>query len=309
MHPQKLNAKINILPTQLVKLEYSFLKKHQITLYVKRIDMIHPYISGNKWFKLFYNLQEATRQNIKTLLTFGGAYSNHIYATAAAGKEFGFKTIGIIRGEEYLPLNPTLQFAKECGMKIFYINRTKYRNKKDPAFILKLKDKFGDFYLLPEGGNNILAVKGCFEIIKSINVNFNYICTPCGTGGTLAGLICGLNKNQEALGFSTLKGGGFLVGDIMKLIKNYNDNEYNNWSLMLDYHFGGYAKINDELISFIKKFDKEFKIPLEPIYTGKMFYGIFDLIKKGYFSKKSTIIALHTGGLQGLLGMKGKIKN
>lgn len=270
--------------------------------------MIHPHISGNKWYKLYYNLLEAKKLKTDPLLTFGGAYSNHIYATAAAGKEFNFKTIGIIRGEEHLPLNPTLQFAKECGMEINYVDRSKYRNKTDTNFIKELKNKYGKFYLLPEGGTNALALKGCSEIIDTINIEFDYICTPCGTGGTLAGLICGLNPTQKAIGFSVLKGGAFLLDDVKKHIQNYNGNEYKNWNINLDYHFGGYAKLTKELISFIQEFEKEFKIPIEPIYSGKMFYGLFDLIKKGAFKKEKTIIALHTGGLQGLKGINEKMK-
>jgi len=294
--------------TPLVKLESPFLTNHQINLYVKRIDLIHPHISGNKWYKLYYNILEAKELNKDTLLTFGGAYSNHIYATAAAGKEFNFKTIGIIRGEEHLPLNPTLRFAKDCGMEIHYVDRSKYRNKTNTNFIKELKNKYGNLYLLPEGGTNSLALKGCSEIIGTIDIKFDYICTPCGTGGTLSGLICGLNLTQKAIGFSVLKGGGFLVDDVKKHIKNYNGNEYKNWNIYLDYHFGGYAKITKELISFIQKFEKEFQIPIEPIYSGKMFYGLLDLIKKGEFKRETKIIVLHTGGLQGLKGINEKMK-
>ncbi len=306
-----LNMNINdITPhiTPLQQLESNFLFEQKIELFVKRIDLIHEYISGNKWYKLFYNLIEAKRQNKKTLLTFGGAFSNHIYASAAAGKEFGFNTIGIIRGEEHLPLNPTLKFAEGCGMKIHYVDRTKYRKKNNLDFLAELKDTFGDFYLLPEGGTNNLAIKGCSEIIKTIDIDFNYICTPCGTGGTLAGLICGIKNEQKALGFSVLKGGKFLIDDVKKLIKNYNNKNLNNWEIKLDYYFGGYAKINYELIDFIENFEKDYKIQVEPIYTGKMIYGIFDLIKGGYFQTNSKIIILHTGGLQGAKGLQEKIE-
>ncbi len=293
--------------TPLIKLNSELLDYYDIKLFVKRLDLVHSQISGNKWFKLFYNLEEAKRQNKKTILTFGGAFSNHIYATAAAGKEFGFKTIGIIRGEEHLPLNPTLEFASKCGMEIYYLTRTEYREKQNLEFIEKLHHTFGDFYLLPEGGTNNLAVKGCSEIIKSIDIDFDFICTPSGTGGTLAGLICGLKNNQKALGFSSLKGGDFLNDNVRKLIENYKNVELDNWEINLNYHFGGYAKINKELIDFCNKFKKYYGIPIEPIYTGKMFFGIFDLIEKQYFDKATTIIALHTGGLQGLEGMKDKI--
>ena len=288
-------------------MESSFLKNHKISLYVKRIDLIHPHISGNKWFKLYYNLLEAENLGKNTLLTFGGAYSNHIYATAAAGNEYGFNTIGIIRGEEYLPLNPTLKFAEDCGMDLHYINRTQYRNKAKVVYITELKNTFGDFYLLPEGGTNSLSVKGCSEIIGKIDIDFDYICTPCGTGGTLAGLIFGLNSRCKAIGFSVLKGGEFLINDVKNLLYNYKINQYNNWEIKFDYHFGGYAKITKELIDFVKVFEKNYGISIEPIYTGKMLFGIFDMVKNNYFQKKSTIIALHTGGMQGLKGLQNKI--
>jgi len=300
---EKLISKLQAHSTPLTKLESSFLTDHNISLYVKRIDLIHPHISGNKWYKLYYNLFEAKRLNKDTLITFGGAYSNHIYATAAAGKELGFKTIGIIRGEKHLPLNPTLQFVKNCGMEIHYLDRTKYRDKTNKNFIIELKNKYDNFYLLPEGGTNSLAIKGCSQIIDTIDIDFDFICTPCGTGGTLAGLICGLSSTQKAIGFSALKGGDFLIDDVKKLIQNYNGNEYKNWKIILDYHFGGYAKITKELLHFIKIFEKEYKIPIEPIYTGKMFFGLFNMIKKGEIEKDKTVIALHTGGLQGLKGI------
>lgn len=304
---ENLERKLKTLPTPLVKLENPLLENHKISLYVKRIDLIHPHISGNKWFKLFYNLIEARNLGKDTLLTFGGAYSNHIYATAAAGKEYGFKTIGIIRGEEHFPLNPTLKFAKDCGMKIHYVSRALYRNKKSVAYITELQNSFGDFYLLPEGGTNSLALKGCSDIIRSLEIDFDYICTPCGTGGTLAGLIYGLKGRCRAIGFSVLKRGEFLINDVKNLLCNNNISRYNNWEIKFDYHFGGYAKITTELIEFVKEFEKDFGIPIEPIYTGKMLFGIFDMVKSNYFERDSTIIALHTGGMQGLNGLKNKI--
>ena len=295
-------------PTPLKKTDNPFLKDYGINLFVKLEYLNNPWLSGNKWHKLKYNLLAAKEDGKDTLLTFGGAFSNHIYATAAAGKLFHFKTIGIIRGEEHLPLNPTLTFAKNAGMKIHYVNRKTYRNKTDSDFIISLKKKFGDFYLIPEGGTNKLAVKGVSELIKSIDIDFDFICTACGTGGTLAGLAAGLKGEKYALGFSVLKGASFLSGSVQNLLNNNANQQFNNWRIILDYHFGGYAKISKELISFIDEFEKENDIPIEPIYTGKMFYGIYDLIRKGFFKKGQTIIALHTGGLQGLEGMNYKIK-
>lgn len=277
-------------------------------IFLKREDLIHPQISGNKWRKLKYNLIEAEKTGKKTLLTFGGAYSNHIYAVAAAGKEYGFNTIGIIRGEEYNPLNPTLQFASNCGMELHYLNRAAYKFRNDKKFQDELLDRFKDVYLIPEGGSNTLAVKGGLEIIDDIVAEFDYICCACGTGGTLAGLVAGLNGKNKALGFPILKGGGFLKEEVSNLIKSYNGKVYENWDLIVDYHFGGYAKINYELVEFINEFEKLNDIKLDPIYTGKMLYGIYDLIKKNFWDKDQKIIAVHTGGLQGIEGMKNKIQ-
>jgi len=263
-------------------------------------------MSGNKWHKLKYNIQEARKQGKDTLLTFGGAYSNHIYAVASAGKIFNFKTIGIIRGEEHTPLNPTLSFAKENGMKIYYRDRTSYRKKNTLEVINQLQEKFGDFYLLPEGGTNDFAVKGCSEIISKINIDFDYVCCPCGTGGTLAGLISGLSGNRFALGFAVLKGASFLKEDVQSLLQNSIGNSLQNWDINLDYHFGGYAKMDPVLLEFVNRFTSLTKIPLEPIYNGKMLFGIYDLAAKGFFKEESQIIAVHTGGLQGLKGLSDR---
>jgi 1-aminocyclopropane-1-carboxylate deaminase len=279
---------------------------NEINLFVKREDLNHPYLSGNKWHKLKYNLAEAIEQKQNTILTFGGAYSNHIYALAYAGKLLNLKTIGIIRGEKHRPLNPTLNFAKENGMELHYINRSTYRNKNSQELLSLLKIKFGNFYFIPEGGSNSLAVKGCIEIINKINIDFDYLCCSCGTGGTFSGLVAGLNGRKNAIAFSALKGAEFLRKDISVYFEKINNGNYLNWELNLDYHFGGYAKFNSELIDFIKRVSEENTLPLEPIYTGKMLFGIFDLVKKKKFKKGNTIIALHTGGMQGMAGFKSR---
>jgi len=301
---QDIQSLFRIPSTPLQKIEDEFLFKHKINLYVKREDLNDPELSGNKLHKLKYNLLKAREDNHETLLTFGGAYSNHIYAVAAAGKRFGFNTIGIIRGEEHLPLNPTLKFAKSCGMKIGYMNRGTYRNKTSYQVITQLKEQFGRFYLIPEGGTNELALKGCAEIINSLDINFNIICTACGTGGTIAGLISGLKGSQIAIGFAVLKGAEFLNNDIRKLLGLYKTKRLNNWEIKMDYHFGGYAKFTPELIDFTNKFESNTIIKVEPVYTGKMFFGIYDMIQKTNIPEETTIIALHTGGLQGLEGFK-----
>ncbi|MBB6609958.1 1-aminocyclopropane-1-carboxylate deaminase/D-cysteine desulfhydrase [Pontibacter sp. Tf4] len=291
----------------LQQLQHPLLQKHGLTLWVKREDLLHPHISGNKWRKLKYNLQEAKAQGKQTIVTFGGAYSNHIAATAAAGAEFGYKTIGIIRGEEHLPLNPTLAFATEQGMELHYISRELYRHKAEPAFLAELAEKFNQPYLVPEGGTNLLAVKGCTEIIEDISIDFDVICCASGTGGTIAGLIAGLRGEKQVLGFPALKGGEFLKEEIAQLVYNYSGHNYSNWQLITDYHFGGYARVKPELLAFIRAFHEQHQIPLEPVYTGKLFFGLFDLISKSYFPKGTRIVAIHTGGLQGNAGFKERL--
>ncbi|MEY8848053.1 1-aminocyclopropane-1-carboxylate deaminase/D-cysteine desulfhydrase [Psychroserpens sp. XS_ASV72] len=264
----------------------------------------HPFISGNKLRKLKYNVLEAKKQKKETLLTFGGAYSNHIAAVAYAGKEYGFKTVGVIRGEELadsISQNPTLTFAQNCGMEFKFVSREQYRNKNNPLFLNQLKEAFHNIYVLPEGGTNALAVKGCEEILEEADAKFDYICCPVGTGGTISGLINSSFKHQKIIGFPALKG-DFLNKEITKFAAK------TNWELNLDYHFGGYAKVTDALIAFINTFKLQYNIPLDPIYTGKMMFGICDMIQKGYFDENAKILAVHTGGLQGIAGMNTVLK-
>ncbi|AWG23523.1 1-aminocyclopropane-1-carboxylate deaminase [Flavobacterium faecale] len=278
---------------------------NNISVSIKRDDLIHPFVSGNKFRKLKYNLLQAKEENAKTLLTFGGAYSNHIAAVAFAGKEHGFKTIGVIRGEELaskIEENPTLKFAQECGMQFEFVSRELYRLKDDPDFVTDLKQKWGEMYLIPEGGTNSLAIKGCEEILDESDTEFNYVCCAVGTGGTISGLINSTGDHQKILGFPALKG-DFLQNEISTFVKN------KNWELILDYHFGGYGKVIPELVDFINDFYLETKIPLDPIYTAKMVFGIIDLIEKNYFPENSKILLIHTGGLQGVAGMNAKLKN
>jgi len=293
------------IPSPLQKMKDSSLQDYGIEIFIKRDDLIHPYISGNKWRKLKYNLQEAKNQGRDTLLSFGGAFSNHIYALAAAGKEFNFKTIGVIRGKDASPDNPTLTFARQQGMVLHFIDREEYKQKEEGGFIQQLREIYGDFYLIPEGGSNRLGVKGCEEIVHEISTDFNYICCPCGTGTTLSGIISALPEGKKALGFSVLKGDDYIEKEINQLVVG----EYNNFNILYDYHFGGYAKITAELVSFIKSFEEQTGIPLDPVYTGKLFYGIYDLVKKKYFKPGERIIAIHTGGLQGTEGMRQKMED
>ena len=290
------------VPNQLVTSRYG------VELYIKREDLLHPEVAGNKYRKLKYNLEEAQIEGHTTLLTFGGAYSNHIAATAAAGKRCGFKTIGVIRGDELgeelektLRENPSLKFAHTCGMKFKFISRSAYRQKDTQEMYRDLRTEFGNFYLLPEGGSNQLAVQGCQEILTKEDAGFDIICCAVGTGGTMAGIINSSESHQKIIGFPALKG-NFLETEIGKYVWQ------KNWMLNSDYHFGGYAKIEKSLIDFINDFRYEYKIPLDPIYTGKMMYGIFDLLEKGYFQENQRILAVHTGGLQGIAGMNRRLR-
>ena len=296
------------IPSPIQQLHSAFLKQHNIELHIKRDDLIHQDISGNKWRKLKYNLLAAKQQKKHTILTFGGAFSNHIHATAAAGKHFHFKTIGIIRGEAYEPLNPTLEDAQNWGMQLEYISRAAYREKHSSHFINDLKQKFGDFYLIPEGGNNDYGVTGCREIIEEIKDDFDLLCIDCGTGATMAGLITSLDNRIAVLGFAVLKNASFLNQEINSSIKNYTDKNLHNWSINLDYHFGGFAKTSSQLFDFIERFKQGYGIQLDPVYTGKMLFGLFDLIKQGHFKSGSKILVIHTGGLQGLRGFNDRSK-
>ena len=274
------------------------LEQAEVHLEVKREDLLHPIISGNKFRKLKYNLKEARRLEYDTLLTFGGAYSNHILATACAGSEIGLKTIGIIRGEELdvsWEENPTLKKARSYGMQFKFVSRAEYRRRYDPSWQARIASDPGSVYILPEGGSNSLGVKGCMEILEKRDDRFDLICCAVGTGATLAGLAESCKAHQHILGFSALKG-DFLREDIR------NFTSQSNWTLETSYHFGGYAKASETLVNFINSFRKETGILLDPIYTGKLFFGIFDWISQGKIRKGSKILVVHTGGLQGIEG-------
>ncbi|MGO1584886.1 MAG: 1-aminocyclopropane-1-carboxylate deaminase/D-cysteine desulfhydrase [Mesonia sp.] len=283
-------------------------QKNGVEIFLKREDLLHPLVSGNKFRKLKYNLQEAKKQGKDTILTFGGAFSNHILATSAAAKLSDFKSIGIIRGEELggenlektLLQNETLRNAKDMGMQLLFIDRETYRNKDNPMFIEGLKSKLGDFYLVPEGGTNDLAIKGCEEILSEADKDVEVVCCSVGTGGTLSGIINSSHEQQHILGFSALKG-DFLKDEVAQHV------EKKNWQIIIDYHFGGYAKVDRTLIDFMNDFKANYKVLLDPIYTGKMMYGIFDRIEKGQFSKNTRILAVHTGGLQGISGINKRL--
>ena len=281
---------------------------NKVRLFIKREDSLHPVISGNKWRKLKYNLMAAKEAKETTLLTFGGAYSNHIHAVAGAAKEYDFKSIGIIRGEEHLPLNPTLQDAQDMGMQLHYLDRPTYRQKHTLEVTKLLAEKFGQFYLIPEGGTNELAIMGAAEIVTGIEKDYDYFCLACGTAGTATGIISGLAGEAHVIGFSVLKG-NFHQQEVKTWLSTMGKSVLTNWQINTEYHFGGYAKYDIQLIKFIIEFKKNFDIQLDPIYTGKMFYGVMELIASSEFPENSRVLAIHTGGLQGINGFNQRFNN
>jgi 1-aminocyclopropane-1-carboxylate deaminase len=287
------------LPSPLVHLYDPRLARHGVDLLLKRDDLIHPQLPGNKWRKLKYNLAAAADQGHHTLLTFGGAYSNHIRAVAAAGQLLGFATIGMVRGEEHLPLNPSLAYAAGHGMRLAYLDRATYRMKADAEVIRRLHGEFGEFYLLPEGGSNDLAVRGCAELAEELNSQlgggFDACCCPVGTGGTLAGIAAGLRPGQRAIGFSVLKGGDFLTGEVTHLQRQALGAPSRNWRVEVGFHFGGYARTTPELGGFIDDFAARHGVTLDRVYTAKMMYGIFALAERGAFAPGTRSVAVITG--------------
>jgi 1-aminocyclopropane-1-carboxylate deaminase len=281
-----------------------------VRLLLLRDDLTHPELPGNKWRKLKYNLQAAREQGHDTLLTFGGAFSNHIAAVAAAGRLQGFHSVGVIRGEETTPLNPTLAQAAADGMQLRYLDRETYRRKQEPAFLAELLAQTGPAYVLPEGGTNQLALPGCAQLVTEVSAqtSFDFICVACGTGGTLAGLLTGLGGQQKAIGVSALKNGAFLREDINALTYSATGKIYANWELFTDYHGGGYARFSAELLGFIRDFQARHQVLLDPIYTGKLLYAVLDLIRQGHFAAGTTVVAVHTGGLQGWQGFRQRFE-
>lgn len=302
----------NNLPTPLQQICHSVLTEKGIELWLKRDELIHPHLQGNKWRKLKYNLQEAKAQNLDTLVSFGGARSNHIYSLAAAGKLFGFKTVGVVQGYENLPLTPTLTFAVSQGMKLVFLSKAEYKNRFQTEFQTRLKNEFGVHYQLPDGGCNALAVRGVAELFDEIQNAptvipakagiscFDVCCVSVGTGSTLAGCIVGAKQIgiKSVIGFSSLKGEDTLSTDVAKMLTEYGKRNCPDWHINRDYDFGGYGKINDELKAFIAGFQRRQNVLLDPIYTSKMLYGILDMVAKEKFERGTKIVAIHTGGLQ-----------
>jgi 1-aminocyclopropane-1-carboxylate deaminase len=298
------NDLLNYSTTPVQEIHLPLLEEAGIQLLVKREDLNHPFVSGNKWWKLKYNLEEAVREK-KKILTFGGAYSNHLYATAAATRELSMESIGIVRGELTFPLNHTLSFAKEKGMILEFVSREQYRRKNSGEFIDELRNKFGDFYLIPEGGTNSFAIKGCIEFAQHLKViQHDCLVLPVGTGGTIAGLTIGFEGKKNIIGVSVLKG-DFHHNEISRLLQaeKKSDDVYENWSMLTSYNHGGYGKVTRELVDFMRVMRDSHNLPLDPVYTGKLLWAVMEEIKKGSFARGTTILALHTGGLQGGYGI------
>ncbi len=270
----------------------------QVNLSILRLDRIHPVVSGNKLFKLHYFLQDAINSDHKTILSFGGAYSNHLAATAFACASFKIKSIGIVRGEQALPLSATLQQCINDGMLLKFIPRQEFTKKNEAAFTRDLQNEFGDCIIIPEGGYHPLGAKGAALIIDLVsNKSISHICTATGTATTLAGLLMAANPAQTIIGIPVLKG----ISDIEERIRYLcgTSTVPQNLQLLPDYHFGGYAKKTEVLLGFMDQCWKQYYLPLDFVYTAKMLFGIIDSIKKDHFPKGSQILCIHTGGLQG----------
>jgi 1-aminocyclopropane-1-carboxylate deaminase len=273
-----------------------------IRLSVLRLDLLHPVISGNKWFKLKYNLARARQRGLENLLSFGGPWSNHLHALAFAGAEYGFSTTGIVRGELPETLTACLLDARKAGMHLNGIPRCEYAQKHDAGYISQLQSQFGPFYLIPEGGANREGIQGCAEISSLYSqLDYDMVCLACGTGTTLAGMA--LSSRIPLMGFQVLKGAGYLAGAVKAMITGYGLQESCPWHVNGNFHFGGYARVSPELMQFLTEFEMRHGIPLEPVYSGKLLYGIYALAKKrDIFPRNSRILAIHGGGLQGLRG-------
>lgn len=294
------------VPVQRVELDV--LAGAGIELLVRRDDLIDPQLSGNKFYKLFFNLLVAREQGFTSLLSFGGAYSNHLHALAAAGNRYGFKTLGVVRGERPAQLSATLADAEAWGMQLVFLSRTDYRYKNSAELIADLRLVYGDFYFIPEGGANLAGAQGMQvagrALEQQLKGDYTAVCAACGTGTSLAGLAAGIDVAKPAIGFSVLKGAGDL-GEV--IAANYRElrasNETANWRLISGFHAGGYGKKHPDYLSiFWRDFERQTGIALDPVYTVKLFWGVVSLARQGYWSRGSRIVAIHSGGLQGRRG-------
>lgn len=282
-------------------LQSELFKEKKLTVLVKRDDLNHPVISGNKLRKLKYNLDFAKRNHYKGILTFGGAFSNHVYATAMACKLAKLNSKIIVRGCPLDPNNPTLKNARACGSELIAVDRLTYKKRYDPTYLTQLQSQFPDYWIVPEGGSNQFALEGLQELSKELPPS-DYIACAVGSGGTLAGLTLSSPSLTQMIGIAVLKGAEHLKSEIVD--KYPAMAEHSNWSLLDQFHDGGYGHFSSELWAFCQRIKNDHNIPLEPIYTGKLFYGLWQLIEQDYFKPHSTLCIIHSGGLQGLMGLK-----
>ncbi|MGR9043988.1 MAG: 1-aminocyclopropane-1-carboxylate deaminase/D-cysteine desulfhydrase [Gammaproteobacteria bacterium] len=298
MHPELVKLETTFKRSILTKIDDPWLDRYAVELWVKRDDLLDPVISGNKWRKLKYILDHALSLDCRKIISMGGAYSNHCHALAFVGRLLGLETAALIRGEERM--TPTLDDMQHWGMQLKFVSRTDYRKLRHYKDWRELPGLEPGHYWLPEGGSVPLALKGVAELVAEIDRPFDLICLPCGTGTTLAGVIEAVPFKTQVWGFAALKGAGFLKQDVAALLTASRD----NWRINLDYHFGGFAQVRPELLQFIRHFRRKTSIALEPVYTGKMMYGIYDMIRQGQIEPECRIIALHTGGMQGIRGFE-----
>jgi 1-aminocyclopropane-1-carboxylate deaminase len=283
------------LPSPLQELPDPRFTRHGVRLLLKRDDLIHPELIGNKWRKLAPNLAAA---HGRTVLTFGGAYSNHLRATAAAGRLLGLSTVGVVRGQELAgrPLNPSLARCAADGMRLHFVDRSTYRRKSEPAVLARVLHAAGaeGAYVVPEGGSNPEAVRGCRALGEELRGRADVVAVACGTGGTLAGLAAGLAPEQRALGVAVLKG-GFLAAETAALQERAFGGRRGEWSVDDRFHFGGYARTTAELDTFAEDFEHRHGVPVERLYVAKLLYGLVALTEEGAFPRGTTLAAVITG--------------
>lgn len=306
-----INKRLQILEQQfqsslLNPLNDPLFKQHQIKVWLKRDDLLHPIISGNKWRKLKYSLNHGLLLGKNTFVSMGGAYSNHLHALAFTGKLLNIKTRAFIRGEQPKHLNPTLRDLLNWGMSLEFISRSDYSALRVYKNYDSLPDLKNNEYWLPEGGALTFALQGVNELVTEIKQPFEWICCPCGTGTTLAGIIQAVPEQTQVLGISALKGGGFLNDEVKQWLPEPIKSQ-KNWQINPHYHFGGFAKTKPILFDFIHQFEQTQGITIEPVYSGKMLFALYDLISQGYFKAGASIIAVHTGGLQGKRGFNADV--
>ena len=291
--------------SKLQTLQHPLFEQYKLNVQIKRDDLLDPIISGNKWRKLKYNLQHVKEKGYQGILSFGGAYSNHIHALAYACNKYSLNAVGIIRGEAHYANNFTLSKAKQWGMNLQFVDRMTYRLRDNSEYLQRLSQQYPDHYIIPEGGSNTLALKGVAEICHELDqqTQFDTLITPVGSAGTISGLISGDNNQHKILGIAVLKQTDYLTKEVKVLLNDKEDKLFNHWQILNSYHDGGYAKFSPDNLKKLQDFSAITGVPFEPVYSGKMIIALLDLITTNYFQPHHNIVLLHTGGLQGLGGL------